>query len=1458
MTTYNFSITGNTNEVDYIAGSNSARINAAEQLSVPVPSPPSSVVELNYTPSSITFMLNGKKTTVKNPDPTLSLLDFLRYHTNLTGTRKFCNQGGCGVCIVMLSFKDQQDGLLRNVSINSCLKRLVQCHGCAITTTEGIGSSKVGFHAVQSRISLNQGLQCGACTPGQVMSIYSALQPNTYTQQITSSGMVEKLLDGNLCRCSCYYGIIKTAKSFAPDKSSDVSFTHNISYNPNSDVNASLYSTFLKDSLEKTLMFKSSDFDVTYVVPKTVSELPSLVSSYQMKDIEFVNGNTGTGVYGKEYHKLYIDITYLTDLHKVAETSTSMVFGANVPYNKIVSKLNATTDQKLLAISEHIYHIAGQSVRNSGGLGGALALTKYKKLISDSMSCLMANNSTINVMKVSKTAVSSLVSMTLDEYLTYNNSEEKLLIVDVTIPKSVTGEHFNSFRIAKRQVNAVSFINAAFRYVLAAGVVQSCDIVYGAVKNNGFPVRASTASAYLVGKQLTQSVFNTTLTHLSTDIVMEVQDDYKSLSKANGLTAERQQLVNILFYKSMLKLQNSLGVMDVSNSSALSVWNDGVSADYERVFEVDPSFNFLHQPNIKSDSYTIASGESKYTDDIPVVGNTLFGKIVFAEHSSGSVDANSPVTLNAVTKARNTEGVELVFTCWEHELNWDDAGNIFPGFNIHAGTSIHSAGTVVALIFATSQDLADKVASEMKFAYKDVSSDNKSTEYMINNKIFAVPSSVKKLGNGAVELSAYQNVSNIDASATGILVSDLSAQGGFNAANVLHFYLENTCVSIDRNPIDGKYLIYCSAQALGIVKAAIAKFNLLDSQFTLKTLRLGGGFGGKFATPLFVTYFALMGAVNTNSNIRFLLPLEDETRLLNGRAQGVINQKVGFSNNGKINSLRRQSYRNIEDNKWDGEGRVFPFDISNVYDGRDMVDGRVGMCTAWRGAGRPEKNLIKTLPIDIVAGSLNKKFDEIMSLNLIEDVSVEASYNENGWTALNKDVNIFRTLVTKLHTDSKYNYAARQAAIDTFNANNRWKKRALVTCPIADEVGTWMGDFFYGSKESMAVVQFNSSEHIGYQVESANLVPDDSYKVKLSVEVCEMGQGSHIMCQQMFAEMMDCPLELIQIEQGDSSLFPAGNGFGGGSQGTMTQVDSVRRLALQMRHRWGELDGSNNPVKYGGLTAKDVFKLEDSSWVTINDISDGLASSGLEGYLLVDESGVPILDGSNQQIDTVATASAELIFTASFNALTELERLTKTWKLRVKSNVNELSGKVNRVLANQTINAKNDIEDYKVISCRMAEVEVDCLTGHTKVIEINALDEYGKSWNPAIAAGQTEGGSIMAASVILMESREYDNENMPLNLDTWTYKIASSFDVPEKMTTELHDFHNAFPNDDFPQKPSTEMGVFTMMPIYFAIKEAIRAFRSQHGKSTNFDLNIPASPTEVLKVLELENSDLLL
>ena len=80
----------------------------------------------------------------------------------------------------------------------------------------------------------------------------------------------------------------------------------------------------------------------------------------------------------------------------------------------------------------------------------------------------------------------------------------------------------------------------------------------------------------------------------------------------------------------------------------------------------------------------------------------------------------------------------------------------------------------------------------------------------------------------------------------------------------------------------------------------------------------------------------------------------------------------------------------------------------------------------------------------------------------------------------------------------------------------------------------------------------------------------------------------------------------------------------------------------------------------------------------------------------------------------------------------------------------------------------------------------------------------------------------------------------------------------QKLTTELHDATVEFPVPGFPNKSNNEGGTFAVAPVFFAVKEAVRAFRHEHGKSTNFVLNMPATPNKVLAALDVEDSDLLL
>ncbi|KAJ1663896.1 hypothetical protein IW140_004251 [Coemansia sp. RSA 1813] len=159
--------------------------------------------------TSILFYLNGKRVTVESPDLDLTLLQYLR-SIGLTGTKLGCGEGGCGACTVMVSRYDAIEASIIHTSVNACLCPLYTVDGKHVITVEGLGTTS-NPHPVQERIALLHGSQCGFCTPGFVMSLYTLLRnkPNPTEREI------EECFDGNLCRCTGYRPILDAAKTFA-------------------------------------------------------------------------------------------------------------------------------------------------------------------------------------------------------------------------------------------------------------------------------------------------------------------------------------------------------------------------------------------------------------------------------------------------------------------------------------------------------------------------------------------------------------------------------------------------------------------------------------------------------------------------------------------------------------------------------------------------------------------------------------------------------------------------------------------------------------------------------------------------------------------------------------------------------------------------------------------------------------------------------------------------------------------------------------------------------------------------------------------------------------------------------------------------------------------------------------------------------------------------------------------
>ena len=154
----------------------------------------------------VRFKVNGERRTL-SLDPRTTLLDALREHLHLTGTKKGCDHGQCGACTVMVDGK----------RINSCLTLAVMHEGDEITTIEGLGTPDK-LHPMQAAFVRHDGYQCGYCTPGQICSavavldeikrgIPSHVQADVAAKpQVTNTEMRERM-SGNICRCGAYSNI---------------------------------------------------------------------------------------------------------------------------------------------------------------------------------------------------------------------------------------------------------------------------------------------------------------------------------------------------------------------------------------------------------------------------------------------------------------------------------------------------------------------------------------------------------------------------------------------------------------------------------------------------------------------------------------------------------------------------------------------------------------------------------------------------------------------------------------------------------------------------------------------------------------------------------------------------------------------------------------------------------------------------------------------------------------------------------------------------------------------------------------------------------------------------------------------------------------------------------------------------------------------------------------------------
>jgi xanthine dehydrogenase YagT iron-sulfur-binding subunit len=167
--------------------------------------------------ATVSFEINGKRCELVL-DTRTTLLDAVREHLQLTGTKKGCDHGQCGACTV----------LVNNVRINSCLTLAVMHEDDKVTTIEGLGTPD-HLHPMQAAFIKHDGFQCGYCTPGQICSAVAVLEeikasiPSHVTADLTvrteaTDAELRERMSGNICRCGAYSNILDAMREVAGER----------------------------------------------------------------------------------------------------------------------------------------------------------------------------------------------------------------------------------------------------------------------------------------------------------------------------------------------------------------------------------------------------------------------------------------------------------------------------------------------------------------------------------------------------------------------------------------------------------------------------------------------------------------------------------------------------------------------------------------------------------------------------------------------------------------------------------------------------------------------------------------------------------------------------------------------------------------------------------------------------------------------------------------------------------------------------------------------------------------------------------------------------------------------------------------------------------------------------------------------------------------------------------------
>ncbi|GJN12245.1 hypothetical protein PR202_ga30540 [Eleusine coracana subsp. coracana] len=790
-----------------------------------------------------------------------------KHHGDAEQTKTIHRNRGCGACVVLVAKYNPANDEVTEFSASSCLTLLYSINFCSVITTEGLGNTQNGFHAVQKRMSGFHASQCGFCTPGMCMSIFTSLinadkskrpePPNGFSKLTISEA--EKAFSGNLCRCTGYRPIVDACKSFASDvdledlglnifwKRSDKN--PDVSKLPRYTLGGGIctFPDFLKSEI-KLLLNRLSDACITtsregWYLPRSIKQYYELIySSLHIESVKVVVGNTSAGVYKEQdLYTQYIDISGIPELSNVVMREAGIEIGAATTISRtidilqqecqLISSLKGSLVFRKLA--EHMSKVATPFVRNIASIGGNLILAQKYPFPSDIATILLGAGATVCLQSVSEQR-----HISLEEFLEQPPLDPTTLLLSIFIPQWMSDSQtepslvFETYRAAPRPLgNAISYVNCAFLGHVSLDEssytrVLSMHLAFGAYGTE-HAIRARKVETFLTGKSLTASIVLSAIQLLRETIVPvegTSHPEYRVSAAVGFLFSFLAPLSkDITDHGKILPIGSACSAdMDDACNLPLSSCREMISGDQYRP---------IGEPIKKYAVEIQASGEAVYVDDIPAPKNCLFGEFIYSSRPLAHVksikfkSSLASKKIIAVVSAKDIpsggQNIGSTFLYGDEPLFGDPIAEY--------------AGQALGVVIAETQRYADMAAKQAVIDYdtSDLGPPIVTVEQAVeNNSYFKVPLNLypKEVGDVAKGMAEADHI---------------IPSAEVKLASEYYFYMETqTALAIPDE--DNTLIVYSSSQYPELAQSVIARcLGIPFSNVRVITRRVGGGFGGK-------------------------------------------------------------------------------------------------------------------------------------------------------------------------------------------------------------------------------------------------------------------------------------------------------------------------------------------------------------------------------------------------------------------------------------------------------------------------------------------------------------------------------------------------------------------------------------------------------------------------------------